>query len=78
MNQQQVEDFIQVIKECEGSVWLESIYGDRFNLKSVLSRYVAIGKLITEEGEYLELFASSTEDEIKLMKFLSSLKEKGE
>lgn len=72
-NETDVENFIKVVNECSGAVWLESPYGDRFNLKSVLSRYVAISELINDEKEVLELFASNYEDEVKLMKFISTL-----
>lgn len=31
-NETDVENFIKAVNECSGSVWLESPYGDRFNL----------------------------------------------
>jgi hypothetical protein len=65
----QVNDFINVIDECNGHVWLESPDGDRFNLKSLFSRYIAIGTLISEHGDELELFCQLPEDEQKFYKF---------
>ena len=59
-NVKDVEKFIQVIKECEHDVYLKSQEGDVFNLKSSLSQYIAIGRLVDENGDSLELFASST------------------
>ena len=67
----EIDAFQQAINECEGDVWFESIYGDRFNLKSVLSRYVALGKLISEEGESLELFCALSADEHNFYKFFA-------
>ena len=51
-----VDAFVSAVDKCKGDVWLESAQGDRFNLKSELSRYVAIGELIKDESESLELF----------------------
>ena len=67
-----VDAFVSAVDKCKGDVWLESVQGDRFNLKSELSRYVAIGELIKDESESLELFARTAEDEAVLMEFLAS------
>ena len=67
-----VDAFVSAVDKCKGDVWLESAQGDRFNLKSELSRYVAIGELIKDESESLELFARAAEDEAVLMEFLAS------
>ena len=61
----------KIIDECEGEVWLESTFGDKYNLKSMLSQYVAIGELISQRGEDLELFARNQNDTMKLIDFLS-------
>ena len=65
----EVNDFIRTVEECEGHVWLESKDGDRFNLKSLFSRYVAIGALLDNHGDELELFCQLPEDRIKFYKF---------
>ena len=44
-----------------------------FNLKSSLSQYIAIGRLIEESGDTLELFADSREDEARLLQMLNQL-----
>ena len=67
----EIDAFQRAINKCKGDVWFESIYGDRLNLKSVLSRYVAFGKLINDEGENLELFCSLPEDECNFYKFFA-------
>lgn len=69
-NVAQVEDFLAAVNACSGEVWLESAYGDKFNLKSKLTQYVAMGALLGEHGDELELFAAEKEDESRLMAFL--------
>ena len=78
-NIKEVEAFRKVIHECEGDVYLKSPEGDVFNLKSSLSEYIALGQLLSEQGDNLELFADKREDEAKLISFLAELdKENGE
>ena len=62
-NIHEVEDFRKVIHECKNNVYL----------KSAMSEYVALGRLLSEQGDSLELFADSREDEALLLKFLSDL-----
>lgn len=64
-----VKEFLKVVDSCEGNVWLESPWGDRINLKSELSQYIAAVKLIEEKGEYLEPFCQLSSDEEKFFKF---------
>ncbi len=60
-------------------MYLKSQDGDVFNLKSALSEYIALGQLLSEQGDNLELFADKREDEAKLISFLAELdKENGE
>jgi hypothetical protein len=68
-NISEIEAFKAAIEACKGEVWLQSVYGDRFNLKSILSQYVALGKLLSEEGENLELFCQNSSDEKHFLKF---------
>lgn len=70
-NIQEVEQFRAVVESCKGEVWLESPNGDSFNLKSSFSQYVALGKLLGEHGDELELFCSLSEDEGKFYKFFN-------
>lgn len=78
-NIKEVEQFRKVVHECEGDVYLKSQEGDVFNLKSALSEYIALGQLLGEQGDNLELFADKREDEAKLISFLAELdKENGE
>ena len=66
-----VEEFKKAINECKGDVWLESIYGDKYNLKSALTQYVAIADLMRDNKGELELFAQLQEDEAKLVDFFA-------
>ena len=68
-NIKEIEGFLNAVNDCKASVWLESQYGDKFNLKSELSQYVALSALLGENGENLMLFCSLPEDEAKLLKF---------
>ena len=68
-NIKEVNDFLKTVDECTGDVWLESVDGNKINLKSKLSQYVAINALISCESDKLELFCSKHEDEKKFFKF---------
>lgn len=59
----QLKDFIGAVNRCRGIVWLESPEGDKYNLKSQFSQYVALGALLSERGRELELFCANQEDE---------------
>ena len=72
-NIKDVQKFVAAINECEHGVYLKSLEGDVFNLKSSMSQYVAIGRLIEESGDSLELFADSREDEARLLMMLHEL-----
>lgn len=73
INIKEVEEFRKVVHECEGDVYLKSAEGDVFNLKSAMSEYIALGRLLSEQGDSLELFADRREDEARLLKFLGEL-----
>ena len=68
-NINQLDDFLAAVNKCTGNVYLNSTEGDVFNLKSRLSQYVAIGALLGDEGDYLELFCTNREDEAHFFKF---------
>lgn len=68
-----IQEFLNTVRSCEGGVYLKSPEGDIFNLKSSLSCYVAVGQLIQEKGDSLELFADRREDRALLMKMVADL-----
>ena len=72
-NIKEVEEFRKVIHACSSDVYLKSQQGDVFNLKSALSEYIALGQLLSEQGDNLELFADKREDEALLVQFLAQL-----
>ena len=57
-----VDAFLNAVNACKGAVYLRTPEGDQFNLKSSFSQYVAIGKLIADGGDKLEIFADDMED----------------
>lgn len=67
----EVNDFLRTVEECEGEVWLESINGDKYILKSVFSRYIAMSALLSEHGDKLELYCQLPEDRVKFYKYFT-------
>jgi hypothetical protein len=65
----QIEDLLDALARTTGNVYLKSNQGDCYNLKSVLSRYVALGALINDYAEELELFCEDPTDEQYLYMF---------
>ena len=72
-NIKDVQKFIDVVSSCEHEVYLKSLEGNIFKLKSSMSQYIAIGRLIQESGSSLELFANDKNDQIRLINFLHEL-----
>ena len=68
-NIEEINAFLETANSCEGHVWLETTEGDRFNLKSKFSQYVAMAALLGESGEDLELFCQLPEDRSKFYKY---------
>lgn len=69
-NINQLNAFIDAVNRSEGSVWLESPEGDNFNLKSQFSQYIALGALLSQNGDRLELFCSNKQDEANFFQFV--------
>lgn len=65
----EIDAFQKAVDQAEKAVYLKSVEGDCYNLKSTLSRYVAIGELISQHGDELELFCDSKSDEALFLKF---------
>ena len=62
-NEIEINDFLNAVNRAKRSVYLVSVEGDRYNLKSTLSRYVAIAELIKDYGTELELLCDDKNDE---------------
>ena len=43
-----------------------------------MSEYIALGQLLSEQGDNLELFADRREDEARLIEFLANLDKENE
>ena len=71
-NVKNVERLFQIIRdECIGTVELVSSEGDRINLKSRLSQYISMVRLLdTEFVKELELVASDPADVDRLLRFM--------
>ena len=68
--------FMEVIQSCEGNVYLTDYTGgDEFklNIKSELSMYVGVGKLLDKYGDWFEIYAMNKEDEAKIMEFMKEM-----
>lgn len=68
-NVTQINEFMDAISKCKGDVWLESVYGDRYSLKSRLTQYLAIAELIGENADDLELYCKDSTDEVYFFEF---------
>lgn len=68
-NTEDVNGFLSAVNQCKGDVWLESPHGDRYNLKSKLSQFIAMGALLSNHGDLLELFCANPSDECHFYKF---------
>lgn len=65
--------FEEAINKCKNDVWLESIHGDHYNLKSELCKYVAFGEMIANKMNDLELFCSNPAEEAYFFDFIANL-----
>lgn len=73
-----IEEFMKAVDRCSKDVMLYGTgdnYRCEFNLKSALSKYIAIGRLCEEQGDSYEVFCSP-EDEQYLMKFFADKQER--
>ena len=68
-NVTEVHDFVAAANKCRGNVYLKSQNGDVYNLKSELSQYIALGALLGQHGDDLELFCDDRDDVNYFFKF---------
>ena len=74
-NVKDINALIAAVDKCNGDVVIRSTDGkEEFSLKSTFSRYIAIGKLCDEYGEYYEMFCKNREDEHNMIQFFYELK----
>ena len=73
-NATDIHSLIDAVAKCREDVILRSIDGkEEFNLKSTLSRYIAIGELCKDHGDEYEIFCMSKGDESYMLSFFMNL-----
>ena len=73
-NATNIESLIDAVSQCAGDVILRKTDGtETFNLKSTLSRYMAIGRLCDEHGDEYEVFCMNKSDEAYMLRFFHEL-----
>lgn len=72
LNVENPEKFLDVIKQCHGNVELVSRQGDRLNLKSELTKYIALSQLFTDNTfiNEMELIVSEPDDMKLLLDYM--------
>lgn len=66
-----INEFFKVIDKCTGRVELTSTEGDRINLKSRLTQFVAMTQLLdTTYVKELEIVASEPEDVKRILDYM--------
>lgn len=74
-NAHDIDALMTAINKCKGDVMLRSVDGrEEFNMKSVLSRYIAIGELCKDQGDQWEVYCMNKSDEGNLMSFFIEIK----
>ena len=71
-----ITGFFNVVNRCKGRIELITNEGDRLNLKSKLSRYIALANLFNDGGEIpeMEIMCSDPDDVKEIMKFIAQAK----
>lgn len=73
-NAKDINGLMNAIDKCRGDVILRHVNGlEEFNLKSVLSKYIALGKLCDEHGDQYEVYCMNRADETYLLEFFFNL-----
>ncbi|MBR1822154.1 MAG: hypothetical protein IJ769_11120 [Clostridia bacterium] len=73
-NAKDIDNLVEAVSKCRDDVILRSTDGrEEFNLKSVLSRYMAIGELCKDHGDRYELFCMNRADEGYMLQFFQNL-----
>lgn len=66
-----IDRFFEIVDSCRGDVYITSPQGDKFNLKSSLTKYVAFANLLSEAAvAELELEVENAEDGQRFIKFM--------
>ena len=70
-NLSNVVGFLKTVSECKGKVELVTKEGDRLNLKSELTKYVALTSFFKDSKiPEMEVILSEPDDAVKIINFL--------
>ena len=70
-NIKDLDKFMKLIDECKGQVFVISDEGDKLNMKSKLTQFVALSNLFSSGYiERLELETTDEEDSARLLQFM--------
>ncbi len=73
-NANNIDSLLEAVSKCRGDVILRNINQyEEFNLKSTLSRYIAIGELCKEHGDEYEVYCMDKADEGYMIQFFMEL-----
>ena len=77
LNSNNIDKFMKVVNSCQGPVYLTDWRVDKndepnfkLNLKSEISMFIGVSKLLGEYGDWFEIYAPKREDEAKIMQFM--------
>lgn len=67
-----IDGFFDAVSQCKGRVELVTDEGDRLNLKSKLTQYLAMAKVFSKGSEIpeMDIIASEKEDMERLLEFI--------
>ena len=68
---QDMEAFQQAVEQCDHSVWLMSANGEQYNMKKEAEWRQGIARLLRDDQDELEIYASTYHDESIMMLFYS-------
>lgn len=66
----QLDQYLRPLDRCKGKVYLNSQYGDSYNLRSKLSQLLALNALLDAPEDSFELICEKKEDDIYLRRCL--------
>ena len=72
--QNEVKKFEEALNECTRTVWLRSVSGKYYNLKSAKEHDAAMAEWVRDTDNETEIYTNSYEDEAVMMKFIRELK----
>lgn len=74
-----INSLFHYVDKCQGDVLLRHISGkEEFSLKSLFSRYIAIGRMCQAHGDEYEVFCMNKGDEQYMLKFFYALNQRKE